>query len=357
MRTITFICLLIASAQMITIKISKKDGKIYKPPAMSSNDFIPHNKCAQIVVGVEMANLFNIYSRQIFNILSDKINELMLVKHEHQSSSEGVMYRSIFRVKDTENYDKLYYGFKFFVDLESRIRVIGYLESFDVKEIFTAFDWDSTGNKGDLYSYPCNNIQDNAIMAFNNWGKELNVCTDHNNNGTQQNSINAQILQNEQVAAMNEAKRVENEAKRLENLNKAAMNEAKRIQNLNEATRLEALKNKYAMEEAVRQEAIRKAAAAAAAAASTSAPANTAAPTSDSPFHTINLKVHTQDSNGNPIIIGSAAPKKASRTKFSFPALKPFKPIASPTRRISTFTPTTTTRRFSLRPTFGRIKY
>ena len=443
MRTITFLCILIASANMITIKISKADGKIYKPPAESKTTlFKPNRNCNDLVPDVKVADLFNVYSRQIYNILNDDINELILAKHEFQViPDEGVLHRSIFRVEDTETDDKLFYGFKTFIDSKGGVRVIAYLESFNVKEIFTAFNWDITNDKDTLYTYPCDNVQKNAVLAFDNWGKELNVCVSGQGNNDaaaikKQNDIklqNEQIaiqneqnrIANEQLATQNEQNRIANEQhakavankhavneqNRIANENKAkavtnnhAVNEAAKIDNMNEAKRLNDLNNKYMMEEAARQEEIRKnqvakeqaeaqlkalqlaqeqadktamqlaqeqadaqaaamqkakfdakntyvmqkAAAmqkaryeAAKKAAEVKAMADyqlhlkekeagnaSEIEDNDSPFHTVQFNVHTKDANGNPIMIGSAAPKKGPMKPipaFTFEKIEPIK--------------------------------
>lgn len=183
MKAVTFLILLISVSQQITIKFRAPQS----PPTYPGNKFPTHGSqpaapqlpgpfqltrsCDPLAPGVHVADLFSIYSIQLFNIFADPINELLLVKHEIQQA-QGTNHRLIFRIRDTQVSDKLYYGFKVFVDLQGGVRITGFLESFVLTEIVTGLGF----LDGRIFRYPCGEISQNASDAFMQWGKELNPC-------------------------------------------------------------------------------------------------------------------------------------------------------------------------------------
>lgn len=162
--------MLIASAQLITITVPRTPNS-KDPNSVSPPEFKLKGGCGPIGPDVNVSDIFRIYSQQLYNILEDSNNKLLLVKHETQVV-QGVNHRMIFRVMDVQTHDKIYYGFQFFVDLEGGVRITGYLESFDLQNIIKAFGF--VDRK--LWNYKCVDLNKDSVNSFKAWGKELNVC-------------------------------------------------------------------------------------------------------------------------------------------------------------------------------------
>ena len=135
-------------------------------------------ECDPISDSIDVGTLFSVYSQQIYNIFKESYNELLLVKHESQIF-EGTNHKLIFRLRDTERQDKLYYGFTFFVDLEGQLSITGFLQSFDLDKIIDALEF---SNKK-LYKYDCSNLSETALLGFTDWATELIGPTDGGGGG------------------------------------------------------------------------------------------------------------------------------------------------------------------------------
>ena len=102
----------------IKIKILKKAVQNSQTSNSSSGPvlggFQVKQNCDDLAPGIGSADLFSVYSEQLMSIFKDNINELRLVKHEYQVVA-GMNHRLIFRVRDLQTNDKLYYGFGVFV--------------------------------------------------------------------------------------------------------------------------------------------------------------------------------------------------------------------------------------------------
>lgn len=124
--------------------------------------------CDPVAPQIQMGTLFSVYAEQLYNIFSDSVNELLLVKHERQVVA-GVNHRLIFRVRDRQTNDKLYIGMSLFVDLQGGVRVTGYLESFELSSIVAALGFADAR----LFRYRCDNLNGGASLGFEEWARDL----------------------------------------------------------------------------------------------------------------------------------------------------------------------------------------
>jgi len=170
MKTTFFALLLISTSLAIKIKIRtpKNQQASDSGAPISTGGWNTIRHCNPIAPNINVATLFSLYAEQIQSICSDPINELLLVKHESQIVA-GTNHRLIFRIRDKQTNDKLYFGFSLFVDLQGGVRITGYLESFNLSEIVQALGF---SNKR-LFRYRCNNLSDSAVLGFNDWAREL----------------------------------------------------------------------------------------------------------------------------------------------------------------------------------------
>lgn len=167
----SFIALLLISTTL-SIKIKIRTPKNQTPSdsgaPLLTGGWNTERGCDPITDNVELGTLFSLYAEQIQSIVQDSVNELLLVKHESQVVA-GTNHRLIFRVRDRETNDKLYFGFSLFVDLQGGVRITGYLESFDLAEVSQAMGFADER----LFRYRCDNLSDSAVMGFNDWATEL----------------------------------------------------------------------------------------------------------------------------------------------------------------------------------------
>lgn len=265
----------------IKIKILKKAVQNSQTTNASSGPMLGgfqiKQDCEDLAPGISGADLFSVYSEQLMSIFQDNINELRLVKHEYQVVA-GMNHRLIFRVRDLQTNDKLYYGFGVFVDLQGGVRITAYRESFDLNEIVSALGF--SDNK--LYGYPCGKINDLAVKGFETWASGIVKCpavqpipqpqTQFDNLHSFGNPVPTPTFQNQNPAP-------------------ASFNSVP-----------EQSYNPVNFTPQSTQQPVQ------------TSPAVSTQPAfgngEDSPFTTINLKIKTTDSNGNPIIIGSKRPPK-----------------------------------------------
>ena len=170
MKTTFFALLLISTSLAIKIKIRtpKNQQSSDSGAPTTTGGWNTIRQCNPIAPNINVATLFSLYAEQIQSICSDPINELLLVKHESQVVA-GTNHRLIFRVRDKQTNDKLYFGFSLFVDLQGGVRITGYLESFDLNEIVSALGFSNRR----LFRYRCGNLSDSAVLGFNDWAREL----------------------------------------------------------------------------------------------------------------------------------------------------------------------------------------
>ena len=171
--------LLISSIMSIKIKIRTPVNQ----NGGSSGGWNTVRGCNAISNNIEVGSLFSLYAEQIYSICNDPINELLLVKHESQVES-GVNHRLIFRIRDTQTNDKLYYGFSLYVDLQGGVRVTGYLESFELSVIIQALGFSDQK----LYKYNCYDLSSTTVLGFTEWASQL---------------INGNVTQNEPLDDFN----------------------------------------------------------------------------------------------------------------------------------------------------------
>ena len=153
----------------IRIKTPKKDGGYSQTPAPGG--WSTSRSCNPIAPGIQMGTLFSIYAEQLYKIFNDPVNQLLLVKHESQVVA-GANHRLIFRVMDRQTRDKLYIGMSLFVDLQGGVRVTGYLESFELRDIVSALGF----SNGRLFKYRCPDLNKQAVAGFEDWARNLGGC-------------------------------------------------------------------------------------------------------------------------------------------------------------------------------------
>lgn len=296
----------------IKIKILKKKIQQSQPsipgagPVMGG--YQVKQTCDDIAPGIAIADLFSVYTEQLMSIFKDNVNELRLVKYESQVVA-GMNFRLIFRVRDLQTQDKLYYGFGLFRDLQGGVRITAYRESFDLDEVVKALGFADSR----LYGYPCGKINDQAVKGFETWAEGLVTCPAVQPVAPQQNSFDnlnsfGSNFQNQNPApsTFNQAPQNFNQTPQTYNQTPQTYNQAP--QNYNQAPQT------YTPTPQAPQTYNPTPQAPQTYNPTPQAPAVTSGQDfgtgDDSPFTTINLKIKTTDSNGNPIIIGNKRPPK-----------------------------------------------
>lgn len=301
MKLALTLLLSMAISQTFSIKIKILKKKIPQPTSSSSGPVMGgyqvKQTCDDIAPGIAIADLFSVYTEQLMSIFKDNVNELRLVKYESQVVA-GMNYRLIFRVRDLQTQDKLYYGFGLFRDLQGGVRITAYRESFDLDEVVKALGFADSR----LYGYPCGKINDLAVKGFEDWAQGLVTCPAVQPVQQQQNSFDnlssfGSNFQNQNPApsSFNQAPQTFTPTPQTFNQAPQTFSQAPQTFTPTPQTYSQAPQTYTPTPQAP--------------AASSGQNFGTG---DDSPFTTINLKIKTTDSNGNPIIIGSKRPPKKS---------------------------------------------
>ena len=118
--------------------------------------------CQPMAPSISTADLLSIFSKQMFQNISNNQFQILLIRHESQLVYGGSEHLVLYRLYHQTNNEVTYYGMKVMISHSGVTKIKVFLQSADLNQVITVIGFSDQR----VFNYSCVNFQQTCVTGF-----------------------------------------------------------------------------------------------------------------------------------------------------------------------------------------------